>query len=484
MKLKTLYTFMVILFFTNAINLSAQTLTWIGGNGAFDVSDDGTVVAGIFTTVPGTGIVHAFRWTAGGGIQDLGTLPGTERSIVTAMNSDGSVIVGWCYNQVGGSKAYRWTLGGGMQELIPGVYSSRVVDISADGTVIVGNFTATASSIGVPFRWSLSGGVEDLSPYTGTNAVLTGVSDDGSVITGNRYNSGGPDAFKLTGTSLELPSIPGYEDIYARGISGDGLVSFGHMFSSTFTYYAFRWDTVVNNLGVVGQNGIVYRSVYDGSKMVGEYSPTTNNRRAFVWTNANGIEDLNTKYASLLTGTGKFVAATSISNNGRFIVGHGINPATSRASAFLLDTQWDLSIIKPNFQTKFIAGEKDTIKWEGGQSGQTLQIEYSTDNGANWFLVGYSQAEIGQYIWDVPQDLLTTKAKIKIKDALFTPHFVESYKFKIKPYVLTRIDQNGDYYEFKKNRDQWGFSNTQNDMWPQTWWQQFNYQGIDPFTGC
>ena len=53
--------------------------------------------------------------------------------------------------------------------------------------------------------------------------------------------------------------------------------------------------------------------------------------------------------------------------------------------------------------------------------------------------------------------------------------------FKIKPYILTR-DSSGQYEPYRVGEDQWGFSNNQADMFPQPWYQQFDYQGIDPFT--
>jgi hypothetical protein len=60
--------------------------------------------------------------------------------------------------------------------------------------------------------------------------------------------------------------------------------------------------------------------------------------RAFRWTAAGGMEDLNTTYASLLTDGSELWEARAISPNGRYIVGYGWNAATRRGEAFLLDT--------------------------------------------------------------------------------------------------------------------------------------------------
>lgn len=142
-----------------------------------------------------------------------------------------------------------------------------------------------------------------------------------------------------------------------------------------------------------------------------------------------------------------------------------------------------LSIYKPQLNEKWIAGEVDTIKWSGGQSGQLFQIEFSIDNGNTYETLDFGiPADSGYYIWQLNDTILTTKAKIKLTDMVNNNITTESDSFRIKPYVLTRIDENGNYYEYRKNRDQWGFVNDSSSIWPHTWFNQFYYLGIDPYT--
>jgi probable HAF family extracellular repeat protein len=76
----------------------------------------------------------------------------------------------------------------------------------------------------------------------------------------------------------------------------------------------------------------------DGSVVVGGLG-TPQGRRAFRWTAAGGMEDLNLTYAHLLTNGSVLIEARAISPDGRYIVGRGYNAATGRPEAFLLDTQ-------------------------------------------------------------------------------------------------------------------------------------------------
>jgi len=125
------------------------SLTWLGTLGgaksrAYGVSSDGRVVVGEAENAAGQR--RAFRWTAGGGMEDLGTLPGYDASYAYGVSADGRVVVGAAANAAGRGRAFRWTAAGGMEDLnityasllIPGSYLEQAYAISPDGRYIVG----------------------------------------------------------------------------------------------------------------------------------------------------------------------------------------------------------------------------------------------------------------------------------------------------------------------------------------------------------
>lgn len=156
------------------------------------VSADGSVAVGASASTRHTHRAEqAFRWTAAGGMQPLGFLPGAMQSQATAVSADGSIVAG-----ISGSSAFRWTEAGGLQALggfLP-------TGISADGSHVVGRADADAGSVAMV--WTAQEGALPLQTWLEQRHGLSldgwlqlseavSVSDDARVIAGTGVNASG-----------------------------------------------------------------------------------------------------------------------------------------------------------------------------------------------------------------------------------------------------------------------------------------------------
>jgi uncharacterized membrane protein len=179
---------------------------------AFGMSDDGT-------TIVGANQNHAFRWTAVGGLIDIGPSGRVPtHSIARDVSSDGSVVIG-----DGGpseeAHAFRWTTDNGIQFLTgpDPTQSSFAYATDADGSTIVGQLGFQHA-----FIWDSAHGMRDLQTVLVTDFGATnlngwtlerafGVSADGRTIVGDGRNpSGNTEAWIATlpptATAIPLPS--------------------------------------------------------------------------------------------------------------------------------------------------------------------------------------------------------------------------------------------------------------------------------------
>lgn len=185
---------------------------------ATGVSADGTVVVG---TVDG----RAFRWTEAAGTQDLGVLPGqgSLSSFANAVSADGQAVVGGSFSYLeyqGGEfdgrevrhrEAFRWTESEGMVGLglLPDYDFTTALDVSADGSVVLGAANSFDSDSEGGFLWTADQGMRkledvlindhglDLTGWELTNPRA--ISDDGTVIVGWGINpQGREEAWRAT----------------------------------------------------------------------------------------------------------------------------------------------------------------------------------------------------------------------------------------------------------------------------------------------
>lgn len=412
----------------------------------------------------------AFLWQ-NGVMSDLGTLGGNH-STAFGINDSG-FVVGDANNFEGRTRATLWQNGTAI-DLGMG-NSSSAYDINDLGQ-IVGN--AQDNDFTRAFIWQ-NGGFEFLGTFGGSYSHAVSLNNLGQVAGwALDINENGIAFLWENNVMINLGTLGGTSsEAYCINNSGK-IVGLSYDLSNTVKAVAWQ-DGLIKQISDLNHSSA--RAINDLGQVVGRvFIIDVQQNRAFIWQNGVG-----TNLNDLVDPDSGWVLreALDINDLGQ-IVGWGNRNGSTTNRAFLLTPKQVLNITKPTSDDKFIAAEKDTIRWTGGQPGQFFEIFYSDDNGTNYNLIEFSvPADSGYYIWDIPPHILTTKGKIQIEDQTNSEISAVSETFRIKPLVLTRLTADSNYYEFRKDRDQWNFSNTVNDIWPQTWWQQFNYQGIDPFTG-
>ena len=288
---------------------------------------------------------EAFRWTAGTGLQPLGDLPGgLYQSFGDATSRDGTVVVG----ESNGSSVepFRWTASGGMVGLgLPGAYPrAATADVSADGSVVVGNgldFSLNQEA----FVWTESGGYDLLGFLPGgTSSRSVGISGDGSVIAGVANSTEGQVGFRWTEATGMTPLglVPGQTSTFPRGISDDGSVIVGvaggvgwsWTLGGGFVDLGSFWPQAASADGSVLAG---FRSRAQGG---GAYfsHPLLGDRWLEEYLEARGID---------LTGW-ELTEVSAISDDGLTLVGHGRGPNGTEA--------WIASIVpEPSTGLLFLA---------------------------------------------------------------------------------------------------------------------------------
>lgn len=326
------------------------------------VSGDGNVVAGQAVDSFGT---RAIVWTELGGLGAFTAGGGvTVGDAAYGLDFDGNVVGGVSnlfrltdpslpISGIFYGSAHLWLNGvlTPISGLDPGGPSIGTVrDVSADGTIAVGvdseDFTGSfGTGPEKAFRRFSNGQIFSLGllpGYVGSEA--TGISGDGSVITGFSSFGFTGEAFRWTlaggmqGLGI-LPNTALFPGSAAFGISADGTTIVGSTASSAVTGVseAFRWRQATDmvGLGVFGSfTGSSARAASsDGSRIVGTLNiinftdPPLN--VAAVYDDAYGqlfpiLPLLETALGPL--GGWELTEATGVSDDGTVVVGNGLNP--------------------------------------------------------------------------------------------------------------------------------------------------------------
>lgn len=232
---------------------------------AYDVNDAGVVVGA--GDVAG-GDTHAFSWTSGGGLVDLGVLAGRDHSEALGINSIND-IVGTSFNFNGSGVAdplaflhlptARYSLPMGMNSLGSlGGNNSVGTDVNDSGEVVGGSRLANGNMR--PFLWlpsaaySLSAGLNDLGTLGGESGAILhraeAINSNGELV-GASFTAAGDmhaflwlpaDAYGLVAGMNDLGVLTGGTTSFALGINDSGQVV-GASEVTGGAYHAFLWES-------------------------------------------------------------------------------------------------------------------------------------------------------------------------------------------------------------------------------------------------
>ncbi|MDQ0782754.1 T9SS type A sorting domain-containing protein [Chryseobacterium sp. W4I1] len=144
------------------------------------MTPDGNTIVGLGWVTAGS--AHAVKWDAANGVTDLGSSIAGSSSRANAINSDGTVIVGWQDQADGTRSGAKWV--NGVQSFITdsnGNYVGEAGDVSADGSTIIG------SAMPDPYVWNSVTGLTYIAHPNSSfffSGGATGISADGKKVIG------------------------------------------------------------------------------------------------------------------------------------------------------------------------------------------------------------------------------------------------------------------------------------------------------------
>lgn len=178
--------------FNEISTYDVATSTWTNQGGLVPTGWDGSVSSTWGMTPAGNTLVglgwltgataHAVKWTPQGGVVDLGSMVAERSSRANAVNTDGTVIVGWQDEIDGTRSGAKWV--NGVESFITDTSGNNVGEagaVSADGNTIIG------SAMPNPYVWNSTSGLTYII-HPNSSAFFrggaTGISADGGTVIG------------------------------------------------------------------------------------------------------------------------------------------------------------------------------------------------------------------------------------------------------------------------------------------------------------
>ncbi len=259
---------------------------------------------------------------ASASFEPLGLGPNSAQSRAWDVSADGSVVVGNFWAIDGFFRpphAYRWTAGAfqDLGTLNPDAHEAEAYAVSDDGSKVVG-WARGLSGFQRPFLWTAATGMQELSNVPGSDAKATDISRDGTIIVGSFYvdAEGSWHAFQWkNGVVTDLGFLSGGRDSKGQAVCALGGAAVGSTVNSAGIQKAFRWrNGTMQDLGGVGRNNLAYAEDCsdNGNIVVGTSTDDKGNQLATRW---------DTRARSLGTLGGNSSEAHATSLDGTIVVG-------------------------------------------------------------------------------------------------------------------------------------------------------------------
>jgi probable HAF family extracellular repeat protein len=266
---------------------------------------------GLLVVVNGAAsIAYAHRWQQSDSMIALPPAEEGEESAASAVNRDGSRIVGWGVG-ASGRRALLWDGSGAPTPLAE---LTGATAVSADGSIVL---ALDASGF---LRWT-AGSVERISSL----ATVNGMSADGRRLVGTDVADAAVEdrAAIDIGQGALFVGLPDELGSRATLISEDGQVVVGTSIDGTAQVRVFLWQAGLTSI----IDGLVepYDVSADGSVIVGSTSEQCGSS-AGIWRQGRGAENLGCRWAAIEPEGWQLLRTTSVSDDGRVVSGIGINP--------------------------------------------------------------------------------------------------------------------------------------------------------------
>lgn len=286
-----------------------RDLGTLGGAGALIAAlNEAGQVAGTSST--GT-TDHAFRWSKQTGMIDLAA-PGTGPSFATDINNKGWVTGGAVFPGQPGSHGFRWTPRTGMVDLGAVNMSSIAYALNDSGTV-VGEAVAVGSTNSVAVMWpgGRPGPVLLTTSPTPASAARD-INNAGQIVGNGAPAPGFADIPFLWSPSTGLVDLNISPPVAPTQINEKGVVIGAPLLIQESR--GFVWTRATGGI-IFGAEGEVTSAddLNNRGQVVGGF-----NGRAFVWTQAEGVVDLNTRIPSAPPGL-VLTRGIAISDNGTIV---------------------------------------------------------------------------------------------------------------------------------------------------------------------